>query len=392
LAGVSDHDVVIVGGGVMGSSTAYHLAAAEPALDVVVVEKDPTFRRSSTLLSDGNVRIQFNLEENILMSMHAMEALATFADDMEVDGHRPDVHPRMQGNLFLADEAIRPAALAGMEAQRRLGCEVVWLDRATLQADYPMLAGPAIVGGTLGPRDGSVDPGAVLHAYRRKARSLGVHEMEGEVEWIDHEFGRVTGVSLVSGERLRAPVVVNGAGAWGAALAATAGVVLPILPVMRNVYVVEAAIPSDGMPSVFLPSGVYLLPEAGATWLMAWSRPEDPVGFDFVVDRQRFYDVVWPQLVSELPAFDRLQVVRGWAGLYDVNTFDGNAILGEWPTMRGLHLANGFSGHGFQQCHSVGRYLAECILGLDHALDLSRLGPQRILDGTPVHEHAGRLI
>lgn len=389
-----DYDVIIVGGGVMGSATAYHLVAADPALSVAVVEKDPSFRQSSTLLSDGNVRIQFNLEENVRMSMHAMEALDTFADDMEVDGHRPEVHPRRQGNLFLADEATRDAAFTGMETQRRLGCEVRWLDRFGLETEYPVLAGPAIVGGTLGPRDGSVDPGAVLFGYRRKARALGVDEIEAEVEWIvtDAEAGRVTGVGLDSGDRLGAPVVVNAAGAWAPALAATAGVHLPIVPVMRNVYVVEAVIPSDGMPSVFLPSGVYLIPESGATWIMAWSLPDDPVGFDFIVDRRRFYDVVWPQLVAELPAFDQLQVVRGWAGLYDVNTFDGNAILGEWPNLRGLFLANGFSGHGFQQCHSVGRYLAEAILGRDHALDLSRLGPQRILDGTPVPEHAGRLI
>jgi len=102
--------------------------------------------------------------------------------------------------------------------------------------------------------------------------------------------------------------------------------------------------------------------------------------------------VIWPELVENLPAFDRLEVVRSWAGLYAQNTLDANAIVGEWPEMAGLYLAAGFSGHGFQQCHAVGRYLAELITGTEPFMDLSRLGPQRIIDGVALHEHAGRII
>jgi glycine/D-amino acid oxidase-like deaminating enzyme len=162
---------------------------------------------------------------------------------------------------------------------------------------------------------------------------------------------------------------------------------------MRTVYVVSTTVPATGMPSVFLPSGVYALPESEETWLIAWSRPEDPVGFDFTpAGRQRFTDLIWPELYRHLPAFDSLQVETSWAGLYDVNTLDGNAILGEWPRIRGLYLANGFSGHGFQQSPAVGRYLSELILGTPHALDLGRLGPERVLEGRPLREHSGRLI
>jgi len=185
---------------------------------------------------------------------------------------------------------------------------------------------------------------------------------------------------------------VNATGAWAKDFLATGGVDLPVLPVMRTVFVIETPLETAGMPSGFLPSGVYLIPESANTWLVGWSLPDDPVGFDFTVHRDRFDDLYWPALVEDLPAFDRLRVVRGWTGLYAVNTMDGNAILGEWPGMEGLFLANGFSGHGFQQCHAVGRYLAELILGLPPELDLSRLGPQRIIDDTPVFEHAGRII
>jgi FAD-dependent oxidoreductase domain-containing protein 1 len=102
--------------------------------------------------------------------------------------------------------------------------------------------------------------------------------------------------------------------------------------------------------------------------------------------------VIWPELIAHLPAFDELRVERSWAGLYDVNTLDGNAIVGEWPTITGLFVASGFSGHGFQQGPAVGRYLAESILDLPKELDLTRFGPQRCIDGAPLYEHSGRLI
>ena len=119
---------------------------------------------------------------------------------------------------------------------------------------------------------------------------------------------------------------------------------------MRTVYVVSTTVSTKGLPSVFLPSGLYAIPESDTTWLMGWSQPDDPVGFDFrPASQTRFTDLMWPELVAHLPAFDSLRVERSWAGLYDVNTLDGNAIVGEWPLIRGLYLASGFSGHGFQQ-------------------------------------------
>jgi glycine/D-amino acid oxidase-like deaminating enzyme len=385
-------DVVIAGGGAMGSATAYYLLLANPSLDLVVVEPDPTYIRASTTLSDGNVRIQFNLIENIQMSQYAMEVEQTFAEDMEVAGSRPEVSARHQGNLFMVDEDTREAAMRGLALQQSLGCTVSWISRDEVASRYPAFVGPSLVGGTLGENDGSVDPNAVLHGYRRKAADMGAAFIEARVAEITRDVGRVTGVVLDSGEHLTAPVVANCAGAWAAPLVATAGVELPIEPTMRNVFVVDTHIDTEGLPSVFLPSGLYLIPEHGSTFLMAWSLPDDPVGYDFVVHRQRFYDRIWPELAGTFPAFDALEVTGGWAGLYAVNTLDGNAILGEWPELRGLYLANGFSGHGFQQCHAVGRYLAEDILDLPRSLDLSRLGPQRILDDAPLYEHAGRII
>ncbi len=387
------HDVVIVGGGAMGSSTAYHLMKADPSLSVVVIERDSTYAHASTVLSDGNVRIQFNLEENIRISQHTMEVLRTFADDMSTATFRPEIGARHQGNLFLADEAHRESALEGLELQRELACDVLWLDSSDIEERFPGLELDGIVGGTLGVDDGSVDPGAVLRGYRNKAIELGARYLEDEVLAVSKAGGRVTGVHLRSGSDLIAPIVLVAAGAWSADLVRPLGVDLPVVPAMRTVYVVSTTVETAGMPSLFLPSGVYALPESDRTWVMAWSRPEDPVGFDFTpAGRRRFNDVIWPELLRNVPVFDSLEVRTSWAGLYDVNTLDGNAIIGEWPTIGGLLLATGFSGHGFQQCPAVGRHLAERILGQSPTLDLARLGGERILANEPLYEHEGRLI
>lgn len=387
------YDVVIVGGAVMGSATAYHLSRLVPDASVLVLERDQTLARSSTMLSDGNVRIQFNLPENVACSQYAFEVLDGFATEMAVDGTTFDVSARHQGNLFLADAAGEESARAGMRRQIEMGCDVSWVDADEIARRWPIFAGSNAVGGTFGPRDGSVDPGAVVRGFRSNAVAAGVEYVEADVAALVRTGDRIAGVRLADGTMVEAPVVVAAAGAWSPALLSAIGVELPVLPVMRNVFVVSTPLEWEGeLPSVFLPDGPYLLPEHDGTFLVAWSQSDDPVGFDFSMRRSRFYDLIWPELVRQLPAFDRLEVVRGWPGLYAVNTFDGNAIVGEWPDVRGLYVCTGFSGHGFQQGPAMGRYLAESIGGIDHAIDLARFGPERILRNEPYPEHAGRLI
>jgi glycine/D-amino acid oxidase-like deaminating enzyme len=346
------------------------------------------------MLSDGNVRIQFNLDENVAISIYAMECLETFSETMSVGDFRPEPQMRNQGNLFLVDSTGKGDALAGLATQRRLGCDSYWLDIAEIVDLYPALASEQLVGGTLGPSDGSVDPTAVVEGYRRKALASGARVLRAEVESLVASDDRITGVRLSDDSRLDADAVVVCAGAWSTGLLSTAGVEIPVDPVMRTVYVVAGDVAGGGdLPSVFLPSGVYVIPEHDGTFLIAWSTDDDPVGFDFTpAPRSKFYDVIWPELVSVLPAFDRLEVIRSWAGLYAQNRLDANAILGEWPGIGGLYQATGFSGHGFQQCHAVGRYLAELVCEQIPTLDLSRLGPKRIVASEPLEEHAGRII
>ena len=392
---MASHDVVIVGGGAMGSATALHLRMSAPDLDVVVVEKDPSYEYCSTLRSDGNLRVQFNLEENVRMSLYTFDLLDTFTEDMAIDGWRPDPAPNHQGNLFLSDAAGVEAAEAGMALQRSLGCEVDWLDLDEVAARWPAYRTAEdvdVVGGVFGPRDGPIDPTAVLEGLRRNAERLGATYLAGEVREVLTDGERATGVRMDGGEDLEADAVIVCAGGWSAPLAATAGVEIPVEPVMRTVHVVETPIEVGELPSIFLPSGLYVLPEGVCTSQIAWSTDDDPVGFDFTYHRRGFEEVVWPELLRVLPAFDAARIVGGWCGIYAMNTLDHNAILGEWPELPGLWLATGFSGHGFQHTPAMGRYLAERLTGSPVTLDLSRLDPQRILDGTPVREHAGRII
>lgn len=380
--------VVIVGAGCMGVATAYHLATA--GVVVTVLDRDLSLARSSTLLSDGNVRVQFNLPENIAMSLYAMEMLERFGHDTATGSPRGDIGMRRQGNLFLVAEDGIAEAMTGLDRQRDMGCAVSWLDSDEVARRWGPLASDRYTGATFGSDDGSVDPWAVTMGYRRAAEERGVVFEQAEVATLDTGGG----IGRADGTAHQADAVVVCAGAWSTELLATAGVEIPVVPVMRTVYVVSTDVGAGvDLPTVFLPSGVYLIPEPGATFLMGWSTEADPVGFDFTpADRSRFYDLIWPELVSWLPAFDRLEVVRSWAGLYEQNTLDANAIIGEWPTLPGLFQATGFSGHGFQQCHAVGRHLAELIIGSETSLDLSRLSPLRVMRNEPLFEHAGRII
>ena len=378
----------------MGWATAYHLLRLDTRLEVKVVERDPTLRYASTMLSDGNVRIQFNLEENISISQYAMECLEHFSENMAVGEFIPDPQMRKQGNLFLVDEAGRNAALAGLSTQQRLGCDSEWLDIEAVVERYPALASDTLIGGTLGPSDGSVDPHTVVEGYRRNALSAGAEQVTDSVDSLLTSDGNVSGVGLEDGSAIDADAVVVCAGAWSTGLLASIGIAIPVEPVMRTVYVVAGDVPgAEEIPSIFLPSGVYVLPEHDGTFVIAWSTDDDPVGFDFTpAPRSKFYDRIWPELVSTLPAFDRLEVVRSWAGLYAQNRLDANGIIGQWPAVGDLYLATGFSGHGFQQCHAVGRYIAELITGTTPSLDLARLGPERIIAREPLFEHPSRII
>jgi glycine/D-amino acid oxidase-like deaminating enzyme len=374
------YDVVIVGGGIMGSAVAYYLMKADSSLKLAVVERDPSYARSSTTLSMSNVRIQFSLEENIRISQYTFEILAQFEDEMTIEDRRPKIYYHREGNLFLVDHQNQRRAEKSFELQKKLGCRIEWWSPEKIKQHYSLYEPGNLIGGTYGPDDGHIDAYAMLMAYKAKARFLGAVYLADEVTKINTAGGRVSGVSLVSG-------VVNCAGAWAAQIAATAGVELPVVPIKRQVFTFDTAVKPEGsLPLTVLPSGMYFRTETGGVILLGKSMAEDPEGVNFSWDEKRFMEILWPELAEFVPAFDRLKLIRGWAGLYAVNTLDGNAILGEWPELKGFYMANGFSGHGLQQAPAVGRYLTERILDIPVSLDLAIFHPDRILDEKPLSE------
>jgi len=382
------YDVLIVGGGIMGSSTAFNLARLEPKLKTAVVEKDPTYAKSSTTLSAANLRtVAFSLKENFLISKRTFEILATFESDMSVEGRQPGIYFRAEGNLFLCNAKGLASARRIFDTHKSLGSNAEWFGPEEIKRRWPLYHMEGIAAGTFGPTDGHVDAYGLLMAYKTKARSLGVEYLQDEAVSLTVADRRVTGARLATGRELTAGVTVNCAGAWAGPLARTAGVEIPVVPVRRQIFAVDTQVkPERPLPLTFHPSGLYLRSESGGLILCGKSLDEDPVAFDFNWERERFMDVIWPELAAFIPAFESLRLVRGWAGLYEVNTLDHNAIIGPWPELEGFYLCNGFSGHGLMQGPAVGEHLAERLTGRHPTLDLSVFTPERILRNCPMGE------
>lgn len=382
------YDVSIIGGGVMGCSVAYHLLRAQPKLKVALIERDPTYTYASSALSLGGVRVQFSLKENIQMSLYALERIKSFAEEMAVDEEKPFLNFRQDGYLFLINGQGKIAAEESLKLQRQLGAKVEWWSVTKIKDHFPIFSGEGLVGGTFGPQDGYLDPYALLMAFKKKATSLGAHYIVDEVKQILRRSSTVEGLLLKSGEKIISKIVVNAAGAWAADIARSAGLELPIVPVARQVFAVKpkASLPNS-FPLVIAPSGLYFRPETGGLLLVGHSLPDDQIGFNFNWSWERFQNILWPELVQIVPPFQTLKLVRGWAGLYDQNLLDNNAILGSWPELPHLFLIAGFSGHGLQQSFAAGRYLSELILDLKPNLDLQRLSPKRILENHPLPEN-----
>lgn len=384
-------DVVIIGGAIVGSAVATFLSARSDFDGrIVVVERDPSYRTSSTTLSAASIRLQFSTPLNIEISRFGLEVVRDPDRFLAVGGETPDVDFVENGYLFLATEAGLGVLQHNHQLQRSLDVPVVLLGPAELRQRFPWIHADDLAGASLGLADeGWFDAYALLQAFRRRARSLGVAEVVGEVVGVLRDGDRARGVRLADGSVIEASWIVNAAGPRAADIAAMAGIALPVRPRKRFVYHVGAPISLEAAPLTIDPSGIYFRPE-GSTFISGFSPlagDPDPDTLDLVVDRSRFETHVWPALAHRVPAFDQLRLLDAWAGHYEVNTLDHNAIVGPHPRVQNLLFANGFSGHGLQQAPAVGRALAEWIAtGRYESLDLSPLGYERIERGEPLPE------
>ena len=386
---MKSYDVIIVGGAVHGASVAYHLAAAGFDGKVVVIEKDPTFKQAATALSAGSIRQQFSTPTNIDISLYGIQFLRAIGDILEVDGERPDVGLHEGGYLFLAT----PEGAAGLAANHAVqiahGADILHFDKAELAARFPYLSTDGIAAGCWGRSgEGWFDGYRLMQAFRRKARSLGVEFLTGEVVEIERISGRVDGVRLADGTRLGAGFVAVTGGTGTPRLIADLGIPLPVEGKKRFVFSFSCREPLPGFPLLIDPTGVYVRPE-GDVYICGGSpaRDRDPEATDFDVDHAFFEETIWPVLAARVPPFERIKPGRAWAGHYDLNTFDANAIVGPLPGHPNVLVATGFSGHGLQQAPVVGRGLAELIMGGRYtSLDLSPLGYERVHRNRPIVE------
>jgi len=385
------YDVVIAGGAVTGSSVAYHLAS-HPGFRgrVLVVEQDPSYQFCASALSAASIRQQYSTAINVQISLHGIRFLRAIAEHLAVEGEAPAIGLQEGGYLFLGSEAGRPVLEANHRVQTALGADIALLDPEALRARFPWLNTEGLALGAFGVSgEGWFDGYGLMQAFRRKARSLGVDYRAARVVEVLRDRGRVIGVGLDDGSRIACAALVNAAGGGGARLARAAGIEIPVHNRKRMIFTFTAADPVEGAPLLIDPTGLYFRPE-GRGFLCGMQPPADrdpDADGDFEVEHAFFDEEIWPLLAQRVPAFERIRPGRAWAGHYDMNLFDHNAIVGAVPGLAGFYLANGFSGHGLQQSPAIGRGLAELIVdGGYRSLDLSPLGFERIAANRPLHE------
>jgi FAD-dependent oxidoreductase domain-containing protein 1 len=389
-------DVIIIGGAVMGSSIAWWLTKMQPGLDVLVLERDPTYSQASTALSVASIRQQFTTSVNVRISRFGIDFIRNFADRLEGKGEISSLGLKENGYLFLSSTTEGAASLADVAAlQRAEGAATELWTPDQVKTRFPWLETGDLTAATFGPRDeGWFDNMGLMAGFRTAAKAQGARFLTARACGLTVQSGRVTGVEIEQKDGGRALVtcssVVNAAGTRAADVLRWAGLDLAVEPRKRTVFVIDAPNARHPDAPLLVDAGFYLRPEH-EHWITATvpqnDGPCDPN--DFEPDLHLFEDVIWEQLYARAPGFDAVKVVRHWVGHYAYNTLDQNAILGPHPDLPNLFLCNGFSGHGLQQAPAVGRGLAEHILtGGWQSLDLSDLGVDRMLIGTAFREQA----
>ncbi len=385
-------DVVIIGGGAVGSSIAYFLASnADFQGKVTVIERDPTYRFASSALSLSSIRVQFSTPTNMHLSAFGMAFLKGAPQHLAVDGEPANVGYIQRPYMFLASAEGRAVLEANHRAQSQAGYgeHILLLEPTELKQRFPWLNTDGIVLGSLGIKDeGWFDGYGLLQAFRKKARSLGVIYITGEAVGIQRTGRRIEAVTLADGTRLACGIAVNAAGPGAGKVARLAGVELPVEPRRRSVFVFDCREKLPGCPLLIDSSGAFFRPE-GQYFIGGISPPEDwePKVPDFEVNHAEWEELVWPPLAHRVPALESVKVINSWAGHYDYNTFDHNGILGLHVELDNFMLANGFSGHGIQQSPASGRGISELITyGKYRSLDLSLFGHARIVENRPVKE------
>jgi len=373
-------DVVIIGGGCMGASVAYHLTRLGIS-NVILLEREEQLGAGSTGRNAGGVRHQFSHEANIRLSIESIRFMERFADEV---GHPAGLH--QDGYLFLlsADDSVETFR-RNVALQRRLGVDVQWLNGDDAARLAPGLSVDGVIAATFCQRDGIADPNGVTMGFARAAQAAGATvERRTEVTGIRTEHGRVTAVETNRGD-IATRIVVNAAGPQAGLVGQLAGVAVPVEPYRRHIFIAQIAsgVPASRIMVIDFETTFYFHREGAAGLLFGMGDPETPT-FDTTVQWD-FLPRVVEVAVRRLPALGDAAVSHAWAGLYEV-TPDANPLIGAMPGLEGLYLIAGFSGHGFQHSPAAGRILADVIAGRDPEFDLSPFAPDRFARGAAIGE------
>ena len=385
---------MIVGGGVVGCSIAWHLRRDGFTGRVVVVERDSSYARASSSLAMGGIRQQFSSGGNVGMARYSVSFYERFDETMSADGFRSDAWLRQRGYLFLVDADSAERFEHRIETQRSLGVAVERWSVDDVREHVPDLMLDDIVFGVFGPRDGYADPKRVLAGFRAGAEHAGAEFVAGEVTDVERANGRVIAIR-VGNSRIATGIVVNAAGAYAAHVGRMAGVELPVHAVRQQLFRCE--LPTTWpyrFPMMVDPSGVHWRhddarsPGGADRIVVAHTRLDEPEGENLSCDWSRWGRDYAPALARRMPAFRGLEPVEGWAGLYEM-TPDHNAIIGEHPAVRGFFLANGFSGHGLMMAPATGKAVSELIRdGASRTIDVTPFRIARFAHGALLHDDA----
>lgn len=369
-------DVVIVGGGVVGSGAGYQLRQDGFTGRITVIERDSSYARASSNLAMGGIRQQFGSAINIRMVQHSVSFYERFDSLMKPGPGDPLANFRQRGYLFLTNAGDADRMQKRFERQQQLGAVVERLDRDALRRLIPGVFLDDIEFGIFGPRDGYANPRAVLRGFRRGASAAGVEYVEDEVARIERDGARVGAVIMKSGRRLATSTVINAAGAFAAEVGRAAGLELPVQPVRQHLFRAELPAPwATRFPMVIDPGGVHWRHDEDSNpghdrIVVARTKLDEPAGPNLACDESRWVNDFRPDLVHRVPAFRDLRLVEGWAGLYEM-TPDHNPIIGEHPDLGGFFVANGFSGHGLMMAPATATILSDLVrTGRSDRLDI----------------------
>ena len=376
----------------IGSAVAYFLTES-PDFDgsVAVIEPDPSYDKASSSRAQNSIREQFSQPVNIQISQFGLDFIDRFHENTQVDGESPELNYRGTGYLFLArDDDDLQRFEEQMAVQHQEGAMTQMLTPEEVERQFPYMDTADIAGARIGSmREWSFDGWAFFQGLRLRAVHNGANYITDSVVDIDVDDGRVDGVLLKSGERIRAGHVVNAAGTRAKQVAEMVGLDLPVEPRARTSFVFDCRTPiPHNVPLTITPEGVHFRREQHH--YMTGGVPENDAAVDyhdFRIRHDEFEEQIWPTVAKYVPVFDQIAKVASWGGQYAYNTLDHNLILGSAPSLANFIFANGFSGHGLQQGPATGRAVSELITyGEFRTLDLSALSYERVLNNEPFFE------